>query len=65
MEINHLPPPAITPLRSASAVDDGDVGQNSPDYHGRQKKHRAAEEEQTEEITTRIDGSTSIIDIRV
>ena len=65
MEINHLPPQAVAPIRSPSRVDDGDVGQNSPGYHRRQKKQRASEEEQNEDRTPSLKGSTSIIDIRV
>ena len=65
MEINHLPPPAVAPIRSPSMVDDGDVGQNSPDYHGRQKKQRASKEEPSEDRTPRLEGSTLLIDIRV
>ena len=65
MEINHLPQPAIAPIRSPSMVDDGDVGQNSPDYHRRQKKQRASQKEPTEDITPRLEGSTLLIDIRV
>jgi hypothetical protein len=65
MEINHLTPPAVAPIRSPSKVDDGDVGQNSPGYHHRQKKQRASEEEQNEDRTPSLKGSTSIIDIRV
>lgn len=65
MEINHLPPPAIAPIRSPSIVDDGDVGQNSPDYHRRQKKRRAPQEKPIEDITPRLEGSTLLIDIRV
>ncbi len=65
MEINHLPLPAVAPIRSPSKVDDGDVGQNSPGYHHHQKKQRASEEEQIEDRTPSLKGSTSIIDIRV
>jgi len=65
MEINHLPLPAVAPIRSPSRVDDGDVGQNSPDYYRRQKKQRASEEEQNEDKTPNLKGSTSLIDIRV
>jgi len=65
MEINHLSPPAVAPIRSPSRVDDGDVGQNSPDYRRRQKKQHASEEEQNEDRTPSLKGSTSLIDIRV
>ena len=65
MEINHLSPPTIAPIRSPSIVDDGAVGQNSPDYYRPQKKQHAVQEEPTEDITPRLEGSTSLIDIRV
>ena len=65
MEINPLSPPAVAPIRSPSMVDDGDVGQNSPDYHRRRKKQRASQEEPTEDITPRLERSTLLIDIRV
>jgi hypothetical protein len=65
MEINHLPLPAVAPIRSPSRVDDGDVGQNSPDYYRRQKKQRASEEEQNEDRTPNLKDSTTLIDIRV
>jgi hypothetical protein len=66
MEINHLPPPsAIAPLRAPSAVEDGDAGPNSPYYRRRQKKQQASHEESTEDQTPHLEGSTSIIDIRV
>ena len=66
MEINHLPPPsAIVPLRAPSTVEDGDAGPNSPYYRRRQKKQRASQEEPTEDMAPRLEGSTSLIDIRV
>jgi hypothetical protein len=65
MEINHLPSPAIAPIHSPSIVDDGDVGQNSPDYHRPQKKQRAPQEEPIKDITTSLEVSTLLIDIRV
>ena len=66
MEINHLPPTsAIAPLRAPSAVEDGDAGPNSPYYRRRQKKQQASHEESTEDQTPHLEGSTSIIDIRV
>lgn len=65
MEINHFPPPAVVPLRAPSAVEDGDAGPNSPYYRRRQKKQRASQEEPTEDMAPRLEGSTSRIDIRV
>jgi hypothetical protein len=65
MEINHLSLPAVVPIRSPSRVDDGDVGQNSPDYYRRQKKQHASEEEPNEDRIPSLKGSTSLIDIRV
>jgi hypothetical protein len=65
MEINNLAPPVIAPLRSPSAVDDGDVGQNGPYYRRRQKKQQPSQEEQDQDTTPRLKGSTSLIDIRV
>lgn len=65
MEITKVPPPAISPARSTSAVGDGDVGQNSPYYRRNQKKKQASPGEQTEDATPRIEGSPSHIDIRV
>ena len=65
MEINHLPLPAVAPIRPPSRVDDGDVGQNSSGYYRHQKKQRASEEEQIEDRTPSLKGSTLLIDIRV
>jgi len=65
MEINHLPPPTVVPIRAPSAVGDGDAGPNSPYYRRPKQRQRAAQEESTEDQTPRLEGSTSHIDIRV
>lgn len=44
-------------MRSPSIVDNGDVGQNSPDYPRRQKKQRVLQEEPIEDITPRLEVS--------
>ncbi len=66
MEINNLPShSAITPLRTTTAVDDGDAGPNSPYYRQQRKKKKGSQQEQLEDRAPRLDGSTAHIDIRV
>ena len=65
MEINHLPPPSISPTRSPSAVGDGDVGQNSPYYSGNPRKSKKNQDDHSEEITSGLKDPSSLIDIRV
>jgi hypothetical protein len=65
MEINNFPPPTITPARSTSTVEDGDVGQNGSFYSRTPKKQHKKLHQHSEESTPRIDGSTRLIDIRV
>ena len=70
MQITNFPPPPLSPRRSTSAVDDGDVGQNTPYSQRHQKKKQASQEEMPDAEMPdaekpRIEGSTSRIDIRV
>lgn len=65
MEITNFQPQAISHPRSTSAIGDGDVGQNNPDYQRPKKKKQVPQEEAPEDQVPRIEGSTSHIDIRV
>ena len=66
MEINNLPShSAITPLRTTTAIDDGDAGPNSPYYRQQRKKQKGPQKEETDDRSPRLDSSTSHIDIRV
>ena len=66
MEINNLPShSAITPLRTTTAIDDGDAGPNSPYYRQQRKKQKGHQKEETDDRSPRLDSSTSHIDIRV
>ncbi len=65
MEIHNLPPPAVAPIRSPSAVDDGDAGPNNPYYRQRKQKQRTSQKESAEDQTPHLEGSTLHIDIRV
>ena len=65
MEINNFSPPTITPARSTSTVEDGDVGQKGSFYSRTPKKQQKNIHQHPEESTPRIEGSTRLIDIRV
>ena len=65
MEINHLPPPNVAPIRAPSAVGDGDAGPNSPYYRQRKHKQQTAQNEHAEEPAPSLEGSATHIDIRV
>ncbi len=65
MEIKNLPPPNVAPIRSPSAVNDGDVGSNSPFYRRSKKRPHPREEENPKDALPSLEGSSSHIDIRV
>jgi hypothetical protein len=65
MEISNFPNPTIAPVRSPSAVEDGDSGPNSPHYRRRQKKKRTAQEQAANEHAPQLEGAPSRIDIHV
>lgn len=65
MEINNSTPPTIVPVRTPSAVEDGDAGPNSPYYRRRQKKARTPRKETSKETPPQMEGSPSHIDILV
>jgi hypothetical protein len=65
MEINNFPPPIITPARSTSTVEDGDVGQKGSFYSRTRMKPKKNQDQNAEEIPPRLEGSSSLIDILV
>ena len=65
MEINNVSPPVISATRSASTLEDGDVGQKGSFYSRNRKKQHKNMDQHSEEPPPRIDGSTRLIDIRV
>ena len=65
MEINNFPLSTITPARSTSTVEDGDVGQKGSFYGQTRKNNKKNMNQHSEEPTPRIDGSIRLIDIRV
>ena len=65
MEISNFTPPTIVPVRSPSAVEDGDAGPNSPYYRRRQKKSKRPHEDTSKETAPQLEGSPSHIDIHV
>jgi hypothetical protein len=65
MEIDNFSSPIISPARSTSTVEDGDVGQKGS-YYGRPRKLQKNNQNQhMDEIPPRLEGSSSYIDIHV
>lgn len=65
MEIINFPPPTITPTRSTSTVEDGDVGQNGSFYSRNRKTPKKNQDQNVDEISPPLEGSSSLIDVLV
>ena len=65
MEIHHLPPNTVQPLRPPSKTEDGDSS-SSGNFYRRSKKQAPQEKTQDgKDKVPKLEGSSKIIDIRV
>ena len=65
MEIHQLPPRTVHPLRAPSKTEDGDSS-SSGNFYRRSSKQQASQEHPDQpQATPSLEGTSTIIDIRV